>query len=101
MTKKKERSEVEWLRSENRKMKSIIKHLKKEVGRSNKRTLVNEDLSEQLAEEMLEADQVDNAVVSANRCPNAKCKGTTELVDLGARKLIICDSCNYRQSKKV
>lgn len=97
MSKKRDRSEVEHLRGVVKNQRSLIKHLKKEVGRSQKREHRVEDLEEILAEEMLEEQHQEKEYVKDDKCP--QCKTKVELVDLGPKKLIICQSCGYRKTK--
>lgn len=90
--KQKERSETEHLRSIIKNQRSIIKHLQKQVGRNKKREQ-QEDL---IAEELLEDEFKERDIIADNKCPEC-IKGQTEVVDLKVRKMVVCNSCNYRK----
>jgi len=100
MAKQREKSEVEHLRAENRKMKAELRNLKKQVNRTNKRAHQFEDLEERLAEQTLEEKSSDYIVVDNTACPKCS-KGKIETIDLGIRKLVRCDNCEYKETWKV
>lgn len=94
MTKSKDKSEVEFLRAENRMLKKQVKHMKKDLSRFNKRSQNLEQLEKEAMDHIIE-DEMDEITEETNMCP--KChKGKTEIVDLKVRKMIICDKCDYR-----
>jgi hypothetical protein len=96
MSKPKERSEVEFLRSENRRLKSENRHLKKLLGKSDKKVKAYEDhvdMSE-------EAETVEPLETRGMICPAPNCQGTLTRVDLGARLLITCSDCSIRKTIK-
>lgn len=97
MSKSKERNQSEHLKSLIRKQEKIIKTLKKEVSRSNKRKDLYNDLEEKMAEEILDQDVVEEDDLDKERCP--VCKSDIEITELGKRLLIICDGCGYRKTK--
>lgn len=101
--KKKERSELEVLRAENRKQKSVIKQLKKQVAVKGKREHAYKDLEEREEELLLLEEELtkeaENPIIE-DQCPNCK-KNGIEAIELGKRKLLICGNCNYRETKKV
>lgn len=92
MAKTKERSETEHLRATVKKQRSIIKHLKKEITRYTKKAHQFE----------LEEDDFDDVVEQTfnhDNCPECQ-KGKLIYTDLGIRKMIRCDNCNYRKTIK-
>jgi hypothetical protein len=97
--KSKERSEVEHLRATVKSQRSLIKHLKKEIGRAQKRQHVYEDLEDKVAELHLEDEIEESQLVSDDKCPECD-KGRLEIIDLGPRKMLVCDNCKYRKVKK-
>lgn len=99
MSKEKSRNEVEYLRSEIRKYKSLVKNLRKELNRKQKREHRYEDLEDREAEVQLKEQQAEQALISKNKCPN--CSGTIESTSIGNRTLLTCDSCKWRTSKKI
>ena len=92
MAKTKERSELEFLRSENKRLKSENRQLKKLLGRNTKTLKVLEEHFEE------EAEEIDAAIVdvAAPSCP--KCCGELAFTDLGNRRLTNCTSCKYRRT---
>lgn len=99
MSKQKERNELEVLRAENRNLKKQINHLKKEVGRHQKRAHQYEDL-ESIAQEIeLEKAPVAKKHVKQNDiCP--KCASEIERTDLDIKWLLRCSKCNFRKTEK-
>lgn len=83
MSKSKSR-EIEHLRAE-------IRKLKKNITRSKKRLYEPES-------EALEEVAEETKVVHKDRCP--RCSGKLELLDLNIKKILMCESCNYRTVKK-
>jgi len=99
MPKKKERSELEFLRAENRKLRSELRHIKKEVSRKVKREHLYTDLEERLAEQHVEDLMEDNHSVRRDLCP--ECSNSLESIPLGNRIMINCTACKFRTSKKI
>jgi len=95
MTKSKDRSEAENLRGIIRNLRAENKHLKKQLSRKDKRAFQYEDLEDKLRDIETKEEYVE---VEVNKCP--KCKGKIKNIELGARILIKCDNCNYRETKK-
>lgn len=92
MARQKEKSEVEYLRAENRKLKSQLRETKRSLVRFEKRShLHDETPAEEDVPEALEE-------LVINTCP--KCTGNLEYTDLGIRTLIRCENCTYRQTRK-
>lgn len=100
MAKNKDRSEVEHLKGIIRQQKSIIKNLRKSVSRKNKKERNVEELEQALAEEYLkeEAEEIQIPIKQKDRC--SKCQGETEEVDLVVKWLVICQSCDFRFTRK-
>lgn len=98
MAKKRERSSEEYLRGIVKQQRSLIKHLKKEAGRSTKRAHQYHDLEDRLSEEMIEQEtQIEQEFVKEEKCPN--CKGKLEVITLGPKTLVICKDCKYRKTR--
>ncbi len=93
MAKSRTRSEVEHL-------KGIIKELKKEIGRKEKLERRYQDLESKEAEalEREAAEKYKESVPIKDRCPN--CRGELQCVEIGVVKLITCDNCKYRVTKR-
>lgn len=94
MARQKERSEVEWLKAEVRRLTSENRSLRKALGRANKEarkasySTHDEDPEESVEEVVRER---------TNSCP--KCHREINEVDLGTRTLYRCSGCKYRTSK--
>lgn len=99
MSKQKEKSELEYLRSENRKLKSMNKNLKKQLSRTNKRSDLYHDLEDKIAEDLIQEELNEKELIKNDQCPSCF-KGTLETLKLGAKKLALCDSCTYRKLVK-
>lgn len=95
--KQKEKSEVEYLRAENRKLKSELRHLKKQLGKSNKKVKRYENHID-LVDPEISQDLIDKAEFVANPCP--RCGSPMKKIDLGIKFLYICEDCNIRESVK-
>lgn len=91
-----ERSEVEHLRAENKRLVSENKHLKKQIARSNKRSHQYQDLEEKVKD--IELEKVTAHITQAVKCPN--CQGKLKETSIGIRLLISCESCNYHETRK-
>lgn len=96
MTKKRDRSETEYLRGLVRSLKSQVRHLKrhnKELGAQAQRY---EDHEEDMREE---GEQP--AVELAPAATECSCgKGDLIHTDLGVKTLITCSACTFRKVKK-
>jgi len=98
MSKTKERSEVEHIRAENKKLKSENRHLKKQLARFEKRKHLLDDVEEREKDlDFAEAEQELGEVVESGRC---ECGGKINIVDIGVKKLEICEDCRARKVKK-
>jgi len=82
--------EIEHLRSELRK-------LRKSLSRSEKRKHLYESSVDDQSEEFVKEEIEDRRKTRKNLCPN--CDNELELIDLGIKKLIICN-CGYRKVQK-
>lgn len=98
MAKKAERSELEYLRGENKTLKSQVKHLKKELARAQKRQNQYADLEERTKELDLEDRECAVEVNDNKKCP--KCQSKLEETNIGPRVLVRCSSCEFRETKK-
>lgn len=96
MTKKPERSELEYLRAENRRLNKQINELKKNINRATK--LSNRFVQE--VEEQLDEDTEahEHVYTKKDTCPS--CNGELVMSDLGIRNLYKCKECSYRVSKR-
>lgn len=99
MAKQKERSEVEFLRSENKNLKSQVKHLQKEISRLSKRHNRAEDLEKELSEHYLKEEVQNKEIIEKVCCSNCN-KGELNLLDLGIRKYTVCSNCGKRSILK-
>lgn len=88
---RKRNNDINHLRKTVKKQQSIIKSLKKSESRANKRSKDYTDLEEQLAEELLNQDTSSNG----DLCLECNA-GKIETIDIGVRKLLICNNCNFR-----
>lgn len=99
MARSKDKSSTENLKSIIRKQKKTIEELRKQAGRGNKVVSQLEDRELELAEALLEEGLADERVEDNSSCPTCG-KGKLEQIDIGVRKLIVCNSCNFRQVRK-
>lgn len=101
MAKNKERSEVEFLRGQNKALRTEIRQLKRDLARHQKRQHELEDREEEL-QEMFEEQTVSempHEVQTKTAC--LKCgSGGLETIDLGIRTIIKCTNCGNRETKK-
>lgn len=99
MPKKKERSEVEYLKSQNRELLKENKKLKKTISRSTKKEHILKDLEDRLEEEYFQEDHTrDVEPAPVTGCP--KCGRKLESVDLIKRIIVTCENCDYREVVK-
>lgn len=92
MSKSKEKSELEYLRGQNQKLKSENRHLKKQLGYFRKR-VTEDDID--YPDEEIPAEAF--TPKGGQRCP--KCANAIEVIDLAVRIMHICD-CGYRKTFK-
>ena len=107
MARSRDRSEVERLKGIIREQRSVIKALKKEAGRLNKRSHQYEDIEEKLAEHHLfeeerEKEEVEKTeTTSKGQCP--KCGEDLKEVAFGTYTYLFCTKgpriCKYRVRK--
>ena len=90
--KSKERSEVEYWKGKHRELSRVVKHLRKELARSNKE--LNRIPIEYTEEPMEQKEKLDD-----NSCP--KCKAELTYLNLGNRQVDVCKKCNYRKITNV
>lgn len=99
MPKKKERSELEYLKSQNRELLKENKKLKKTISRSTKKEHILKDLEDRLEEEYFQEDHTRDAEPApVAGCP--KCGRKLENVDLIKRIIVTCENCDYREVVK-
>ena len=98
MAKKRERSEVEWLRGEVKKLRAVVKHYKKELGRVSKRERNYEELEELVQEQELEVEEEakPQAKGGCSKCQSFE----VTLADLGAKVYRFCSGCGHREKIK-
>lgn len=97
MAKSRERSEVEVLRAENKRLTKQVKELQRTLGRLQKRAYrveEIEDIFEDLAFE--EMEKVSQKIGDCPKCLQGKLSTT----DLGIRKFQTCESCDFRKMLK-
>jgi len=92
MSKQKEKSEVEFLRGENRMMKSQIRSLQREVKKLQKDTKEIETL-EEIAREAVEFTE--DAPILCSACGT----GHLNTTSLGVKQLTVCNNCKFRKLK--
>lgn len=91
MSRSKERNGAEYYKAIIRKQRSEIKALRKELSRLNKRKHQYEDVVDLL-------DPPEPEVVKdAKSCP--ACKKDLDVIELGIKKMYICDMCGHRELK--
>lgn len=98
MAKARDRSEVEFLRGEVRKLRSAIKHYKKELGRATKRSRDYEELESVVQEQELAVEEIRLAVASPS-CSKCQSSSVT-MADLGAKVYKFCSNCGHREKTK-
>ena len=90
MAKSKDADPVEYYKGVVRKLKSELRHLKKELSRFHKREHFLEDEVVEEPEEVYE---------DKPRCP--KCSSRIYISNLGNRRIESCIDCSYRKTFKV
>ncbi len=100
MAKKKSGSELEYLRGVVKNQRAIIKNLKKQVSRHDKKAHQYNDLEDKIAEADMIEDEKENGtpVFTKDKCP--ECSGELEEIDLNIRLMIKCSGCPYRKIVK-
>lgn len=96
MSKTKERSELEALRAQNRKLKAAMKALTKTASRATKEKIKYEGLELEMNELLQEENNADHLVIDNSICPDCF-KGKLEKIDLKVRKMFVCNNCSYRR----
>lgn len=96
MAKNKERSETEYLKSENRQLWKENKMLRRQVARLSKRTQDVEELEEALKEEQITQE---HNYVDPTQCKECL-KGKISITSLGIRTIKTCNGCTYREITK-
>jgi len=98
MSRSKTKSEYENLKGIIRRLKSENRHLRKEIGRSNKKVSqvegIMNDQEEEALEQLVEIDQEKKEEL----CPKCN-KHKLDVIEIGTRLLLSCE-CGYRRSKK-
>jgi adenylyl- and sulfurtransferase ThiI len=98
MARKKDHSEVEYLRGLVREQKSTIRALKKQLGTRDKKIKSYEYNSELYEEET--ATQLEARYTSEEyACPECKKIGSARIIELGIMDLTVCD-CGFRKKTK-
>lgn len=99
MAKPKDRTEVEFLRGQNRDLQKQIKHLKKELGRMNKRARNVEDLEEIIREDDIGQGSPTVAVDAVRLCKKCQSNSLT-VANLGVKTYLFCNDCRARELVK-
>lgn len=98
MAKKRDRSEVEWLRGEVKKLRSMVKHYKKEAARAGKRERSYEELEAVIQEQEEAVEEIKHATTSVS-CFKCQSNSVT-IADLGAKVYKFCSNCGHREKIK-
>lgn len=98
MTKSKDKNEVEYLRGLVKQLKSENRNLKKQVGRSEKRKAIVDQMEQDAQEHLMEIETERVEIKEKDSCPD--CGKSVDKTDLGVRWLIMCDHCGFRRSIK-
>lgn len=94
MTKVKERSELEYLRAQNKALRSENRHLKKELGRADKKV---KNYEVHMDSEI----EIEAPIAMKEQSPGCeKCGGALAQVDLGVKVLKTCYDCGNRKTLK-
>lgn len=86
MAKKRERSELEYLRGENRELRKRLRHYEKRLKYFEKRSHFHDE------NETTESEEIDTII----SCPYCG-KGSMELKDFGFIQLFVCNLCKFRK----
>jgi hypothetical protein len=90
VVKKKEKTEVEHLRGENRRLKSVNRNLQKRLRQLEKKEHLFDDIEVKVEDDVIEEKKKCN-----------KCKvGVITTVDLGRKIMYRCTKCQYRITKE-
>lgn len=103
MPKVREKSELEYLRSENKRLKSENRHLKKQVNLKSKREYLYKDLEDKEHDAVLAEEQSRHeheAAMNALKCPQCQ-NGEVSTLEVGIFQITICNSCKHRTRKKI
>jgi hypothetical protein len=93
MAKNKDRSEIEMIRGENRKLRSQVRHLEKEVSKLSRNNKKIEDLEEIIQEDIQLAQHEVSNVRSCKKCASPK----VVPLDLGVKTFLMCTNCKHRE----
>ena len=85
-TRRKERSETEYLRGQVRELEKENRSLKKRLRQLDKRSHLYEDIIEAVAED----------IIVEEKCPTCK-TGKHSVLDLKHVRFMICSDCDYRK----
>lgn len=99
MAKSKEGHPSQYYKSIIKKQQKQIRDLERQAARGNKAKERYEVLEEQIADQLERDEEKVYELNSTNICPKC-CKGVLELIDLKVRKMLVCNSCDYRQVKR-
>ena len=82
-----------------RNQKKIIQHLKRELGRKEKREHLHDDLEEREAEEFIREEFREKEVIKKKeKCP--ECNKPIEILELGPKRMFLCGKCGWRKLDK-
>ncbi len=96
MTRTKDKSEIEHIRAENRKLTKENKMLRRDIARLSKRSQDIEELEEQLKEHSSEEEHI---YIDPTQCKSCL-KGKITTTSLGIRIIKTCNGCTYREVTK-
>lgn len=99
MAKSKHKNELEHLKGTVRQLKSVIRSLKENLYKPDKKRRHVNELNEDLATQLIQDEEQDKILINDNKCPNCP-KGKLETIDLNIKKMIICNECNFRKLEK-
>lgn len=96
MAKSRSAKDSEDLRGENRNLRKEIKHLRREVARLSKNISKTENMVDNFAYNIEDVFEETTVTTTKNLCKSCN-KGKLKTIDLGIRKLLICDECRQRE----
>lgn len=100
LAKTRERSELEVLRADNKRLKKENTELKRRASRLEKRSQRVEDVEEFFEEMAFEEAAINKTQFKdKNSCPECL-EGMLVTSDLGVRTMVTCNKCKYRKSSK-